>query len=51
MTTAFTAIPMKITTSAIRVLEFDMAESYPMKGCPVIDLNQVHQQSMGLKNA
>ena len=51
MTTAFTAIPMNMTTSAMRVLEFDMAEGYPTKRSLVIDLNQDHQQFMELRNA
>jgi hypothetical protein len=41
MTTAFTAIPMKMTTSAMRFLGDDMAEPYPMVASLFIDPDQV----------
>jgi hypothetical protein len=46
MTTAFTAIPIKMTMSAIRflgvarLLDVDMAATYSARGAPFIDLDQ-----------
>lgn len=40
MTTAFTAIPMKMTTSAMRFLGGDMGQVYPRAGSASIDPHQ-----------
>jgi len=49
MTTAFTAIPKKMTTSAIFFLRGSMAEPYPMGGAPSIDPDQVKRISVEMK--
>ena len=41
MTTAFTAIPVKMTMSAMRFLGDDMSKSYPSSGAAFIDPDQV----------
>jgi len=50
MTTAFTAIPLRMTTSTMRILGRDMAESYPTGGARSTDVNQVAKLSLELKN-
>ena len=42
MTTAFTAIPEKMTTSAMRFLECDMATFYAPFPAVIIDQDQTH---------
>jgi len=43
MTTAFTAMPMKMTMSAMRFLGDDMGKFYPVAGAPYIDPHQVER--------
>jgi hypothetical protein len=51
MTTAFTAMPMKMTTSAIRFLGgCDMAESYPTIGALSINTDQPIWIFQGVEN-
>ena len=50
MTTAFTAIPLKMTTSTMRFLGNDMAKSYPTADARSTDVDQVVWISVELKN-
>ena len=43
MTTAFTAMPMKITMSAMRFLGVDMSKFYPSAGAASIDRRQTRR--------
>jgi hypothetical protein len=43
MTTAFTAMPMKITMSAMRFLGRDMGKFYPVAGAASIDRRQTRR--------
>lgn len=43
MTTTFTAIPIKMTMSAMRFLGDDMGKSYPSAGAASIDPDQVRR--------
>jgi hypothetical protein len=47
MTTAFTAIPIKMTTSAIRFFGNAMTEFYPGSGAAFIDPDQVRWSFQG----
>jgi|APSaa5957512535_1039671.scaffolds.fasta_scaffold11121_5 hypothetical protein len=42
MTTTFTAIPVKITTSAMRFLGCDMGRLYPRSTTGIIDRDQTN---------
>lgn len=48
MTTAFTAIPMKITTSAMRFLGCDIMAIYSIRDVAIIDQDQEHQIAGGV---
>lgn len=48
MTTAFTAIPMKITTSAMRFRVFGMLRAYAIARGAIIDLDQAQYKPGGV---
>jgi hypothetical protein len=50
MTTAFTAIPVKITISTKRLRGTSIGEPYSTAGGPIIDRYQVGLNAMGLAN-